>query len=521
MKNWSDEVKLGVFIVAAFVALFYLTFSIGGKKLFSFGKTQRTMIVYFNAITGVSEKSDVRMAGVKIGEVRKIELDNYKAKVLVDLFGDYNIPDDSVATIQGKGLLGEKFIEIRAGSSTKYLANGGMLTKSISPANIDDLVAKLSDALDDIKKVTSSLSNSFGTEEGKEGLISIIKNLSQLSSSFNDVIGRNKEKLNAIIDNVDKSTRILEMMLSENKENFKGTMANFNTMSKSLAEKTPDLLDHLDKAAAGIRDIINENRVNVKDSMANIKDASGNFNGVLAENRENFKAAMENLRKSSEKLDQVLASVRQITGKLEKGEGTVGKLIQDEEIYAGLNETLEGTKSLAKQASALKVSVGARDEYLGSGDHYTQNSKAYFSLGLKPREDKYYMLEVTNDIRKPVIGGSKSSLNSLLYTFYIAKRFGNVTFRGGLLESSGGVGMDVHGWSDKLKLSVEAFNLSGYDQFATQPQIKVTGTFYPQKYLYLYLGGDELANQYYRTFFAGAGLMADEDDFKMLLARFF
>jgi hypothetical protein len=81
--------------------------------------------------------------------------------------------------------------------------------------------------------------------------------------------------------------------------------------------------------------------------------------------------------------------------------------------------------------------------------------------------------------------------------------------------------MDVHGWSDKLKLSVEAFNLSGYDQFATQPQIKVTGTFYPQKYLYLYLGGDELANQYYRTFFAGAGLMADEDDFKMLLARFF
>jgi len=141
VKNWSNEAKLGVFIIAGFAVLFWLTFSIGGKKLFAVGG-KKSFIVYFKTITGVTEKSDVRMAGVKIGEVRKVELENYRAKVTVDLHGDYDVPDDSVATVQGKGLLGEKFIEIKPGFSPTYVPTGGVLAHSTPPANIDDMVAK-------------------------------------------------------------------------------------------------------------------------------------------------------------------------------------------------------------------------------------------------------------------------------------------------------------------------------------------------------------------------------------------
>jgi len=361
VKNWSNEAKLGVFIIAGFAVLFWLTFSIGGKKLFAVGG-KKSFIVYFKTITGVTEKSDVRMAGVKIGEVRKVELENYRAKVTVDLHGDYDVPDDSVATVQGKGLLGEKFIEIKPGFSPTYVPTGGVLAHSTPPANIDDMVAKLSDALDDIKTVTNSLSESFGSEEGKQGLKSIISNLSNLSKDLNDVVGGNKEKLTQIITNVDKATAVLQLILSENRVGLKGTIDNFNSVSKSFAEKAPDLLEHLDKAASGIHDLVADNRANLKDSMSNIKEASGNFNGVLVENRENFKVAMENLKKSSEKLDEIMASVKQITAKIEKGEGTIGKLVQEEEVYNGLNETLEGAKNLTKQTGAMKVGIGARVE---------------------------------------------------------------------------------------------------------------------------------------------------------------
>ncbi len=515
MKNWSNEARLGVFIVAGLAMLFYLTFSIGGKKLFSMGG-KRTMIVHFKTITGVTEKSDVRMAGVKIGEVRKIELDNYRAKVIVTLFGDYNIPDDSVATVQGKGLLGEKFIEIRPGLSGTYVASGGELLHSIPPSNIDDMVSKLSDALDDIKKVTNSLSESFGSEEGKQGLKAVISNLAALSTDLNSIVGGNKEKLNAIIGNVDKATALLQSILSENRDGLRGTISNLSSLSKSFADKSPQLLEHLDQASAEIRDMVKENRTNVKDGLSNFKEASGNFNGVLAENRDNFKTTMENLKKSSEKLDEVMANVKQVTAKLEKGEGTLGKLIQDDEVYNGLNETLEGTKGMTKQVGAMRVGIGARAE------NYTdwQKTKSYFSIRVKPREDKYYMIEISDDIRRNMTG-PKNTLNSLLYSFYIAKRFGNVTLKGGLMESSGGLGVDLHGMDDKLMLSTDVFNFSGYDQFANSPQVKVTARYFPQKYLYVYIGGDELANKYYRTFFAGVGVMADEDDFKFFMARFF
>ncbi len=453
MKNWSNEVKVGLFIIGTMMVLFYLTFNIGGKRIWTL-KGRQAFYVYFTTITGVSEKSEVRMAGVKIGKVKAIELDNYRAKVTIELLGNYNIPDDSVAKVQGKGLLGEKFIEISPGTSPVFVADKGTLDKSVSPANLDEMVAKLSAALDDVKAVTESLRDSFASADGEQGL-------------------------------------------------------------KPLMNKVNALMAHLDEAALGIRDMVAENRPNVRSGIANIKDASGNINEVVKENRENFKTAMANLKTSSEKLDVIMDNIKQVSAKLEKGEGTIGRLIQDEEVYNNLNQTLESTTGLAKKVEALRIGLGARIERQTD----QQRSKGYFSLRIKPREDKYYMIELAEDVRRPL--SVRNQLNAILYTFYIAKRYGNVTLKAGLMESSGGVGMDLHGWEDKLELSVDAFNFSGYDVNAQNPQVKVTARYYPQKYLYLYIGGDELFNKYYRTFFAGLGIMADEEDFKFFLGRLF
>lgn len=514
MKNWSNEVKVGLFIIGVLGVLFYLTFNVGGKRMFS-TKGQQSFYVYFDSITGVTEKSEVRMAGVKIGEVKKIALDNYRAKVIVDLTEAFSIPDDSVAKVQGKGLLGEKYVEIVPGVSTTFVPNGGELKHSVSPVNLEDIVTKLGGALDDIKSVTESLKDSLGTSEGKQGLKSIISNLAALSADLQSVVGGNKDRLNSIIANVDKATSLLQTMLAENRDNLRGTIENANKTLKSFSDKTPELLAHLDQAATGIRDMLDENRQNVKEGISNIKDAGGNINGMLAENRDNFRLAMVNLKNSSEKLDKIMDNVKQISGKLEKGEGTIGRLIQEDGLYNNLNDTLESTGSLAKKVENLKIGVGARLERQTDA----QRTKAYFSLRIKPREDKYYMIEVTEDIRRPV--AQRNTLNALLYTFYIAKRYGNVTLKGGLIESTAGLGLDLHGWDDKLELNVETYNFSGYDTKAPSMQAKITGKYHFQKYWYLYLGGDELLNEYYRTFYGGIGIMADEDDFKFFLGRLF
>jgi len=461
-----------VFILLSLSALLFMTFKIGGGLPF-FGEDGETqLIVVFNRVSGVSEKSYVKMAGVNIGKVRSIRLEGRKAKVIIDLDKGVRIPADSIASIRSSGLLGEKFIDINPGKSAAFVKNGETLPKSIDPTDIDEMMTKLSAALEDVQLFTRTLRESFAAgDDGKGGLKSIVDNLIEMTTKVNKIVSNNEDSFNSIIDNAREATRLLKETLAEN-------------------------------------------RANLKEGIANFKNVTGNIDEVVKENRENFRVSMANLRKSSEKLDVIMASIKQISGKMEKGEGTLGKLIQEEDVYNNINSTLGGAQGFIGKVNALEIALGLRSErYI----EYNQ-TKSYFSMRIKPREDKYYLLEITEDVRRRDLTTTRNTLNSLLYTFIIAKRYGDLTLKGGLMESSGGIGFDFHAWRDSIMLSAAMFNLGGYDLDAKNPQLKLTGQIFLQKYLYFYIGGDEMLNEYYRTFFAGIGIMANEDDFKFLLS---
>jgi phospholipid/cholesterol/gamma-HCH transport system substrate-binding protein len=499
LTRWNTDLKVGLFILLSVVALFFMTLKIGGT-IPIFGKRgEQQLIIIFNRVSGVSEKSNVKMAGVDIGKVRSIELEGRKAKVTIDLDEGVKIPVDSVASIRSSGLLGEKFIDINPGESDTYLENRAVLPKSIDPTDIDEMMTKLSSALDDIQLFTRTLRESFAADEdGEGGLKSVVDNLIEMTESVNRIVSDNEKNLNAIMNNATSATKLLKEILAENRANIKATIENVKKLTENIDE------------------VVAENRANLKEGIENFKDLTGNIDTVVAENRENFRVSMENLKKSSEKLDEIMASIQQISGKMEKGEGTIGKLIQEDDVYENLSKTLMGTQGFVGKIENIKIALGLRSER-----HFeSAQTKSYFSLRVKPREDKYYLFEITEDVRRNDLTTTRNTLNSLLYSFIIAKRYGDVTLKAGLIESSGGIGLDFHAWRDSIMLSAALFNFSGYDFNAENPQFKLTGRFYIQKYLYIYLGGDELLNDYYRTYLAGVGLMVDEDDFKFLLSIF-
>jgi len=472
VKNINTDLKVGLFIVAGFVVLFFMTFKIGGMPFFS-SNGGRFISVYFNTISGVSEKSHVKMAGVGIGKVRSITLEGRKAKVTIDLDADYRIPVDSTATIRSAGLLGEKYIEIIPGADGTYLKNGESLAKSIDPTNIDEMMQKLSLVFDDVKTLSHALSKFFSDDETGGGLHTIIDNLAEITNSMSRLMTANEEKLDSIIANAEQAMELMKEILGENRENLTSGIADF-------------------------------------------REASGNLNEVINDNREDFRLAMKNLKESSEKLDGIMGSIKQVSAKIEKGEGTLGRLIQDEELYDNINETLTGAQGFMGKIDRLKIGLGLRSEQ----QFDLEKSKSYFSVRIQPREDKYYLLELSEDTRRTDITTTRNTINSILYTMLLAKRYGDVTLKGGLIESGGGIELDNHAWRDTILFSAEAFNLGGYDINAPNPQVKLTARYYFQKYLYVYVGGDELLNDYYRTFIAGVGIMADEDDFKFLLSLF-
>jgi phospholipid/cholesterol/gamma-HCH transport system substrate-binding protein len=492
----SPEVRVGLLTIFAGFALLYLSLKTAGMTIFHRGEAM-TFTIYFNSVAGIEERAKVKLSGVEIGYISNIDLaDNSKAKITVSLTRLADIRVDARATIRTAGLLGERYIELVQGkSASPLLKNGETLTRAEETAEISEMMSKMSEAMDDIKAITKSLKNTLASAEGEQSLKNILKNIDLASAN-------------------------MEAMLNENRATLKNTISNFSAISESFSKSAPALAENLDKMASGLRGIIEDNRANLTTGIANIKDISGEFGGMLKENRENLKTTMDNVARASAKMDNLISSIKNasssienVASKVEKGEGTVGKLMTDEAVYNNLNDTLSGAKKFLNKAEEITLLVGIR----GESQTELNQTKSFVSLKMQPREDKYYLVEVAEDVRRKDLTTTRNTINSLLITALMAKRFSDLTVRAGLIESSAGGGLDYHLFGDSVMASVDMFNLSGYDNTAKNSQLKAQLRWNAHKYVYVYMGGDELLNEKHRSALFGGGIMFDENDLKLAL----
>lgn len=492
----SPEVRVGLLTIFAGLALMYLSIKTAGVAIFHRGEAMKFSI-YFNSVAGIEERAKVKLSGVEIGYVSGIDLaDNSKARITVSLTRQADIRTDARATIRTAGLLGERYVELIQGSKTSpLLKNGETLTRAEETAEISEMMSKMSEAMDDIKAITKSLKNTLASAEGEQSLKNILKN-------------------------IDLAAANMEAILADNRTALKDTLHNFSTISQSFSKSAPALAENLDRMASGLRGIIEDNRANLTTGIANIKDISGEFGGMLKENRENLKTTMDNVARASAKMDNLILSIKNasssiesVASKVEKGEGTVGKLMTDEAVYNNLNDTLSGAKKFLNKADEITLLVGIRGERQTDADL----TKSFVTLKIQPKEDKYYLLEVAEDVRRQDLSTTRNTINSLLVTALMAKRFSDLTIRAGLIESSAGGGLDYHLFGDSVMASVDLFNLSGYDRTVKSSQLKALLRWNAYKYIYVYAGGDELLNEKYRSTLFGGGIIFDENDLKLAL----
>jgi phospholipid/cholesterol/gamma-HCH transport system substrate-binding protein len=144
--NRTLEVGTGLFVLLGFAALGFLTTQLpsSGLKLSS-ARSGYHVVAKFDNIGDLKTGSPVSMAGVRIGEVEKIQFDpqDYKAAVTMRIDPQFNqIPDDSDASIQTQGLLGGKYIGISPGGSDTFLKDGSTITFTQSAIVLESLVNK-------------------------------------------------------------------------------------------------------------------------------------------------------------------------------------------------------------------------------------------------------------------------------------------------------------------------------------------------------------------------------------------
>ena len=132
------------FVIVLFCLLFVVNVFKSGIKIRN-AAYNKLLYAKFNNINGIKIGSVVKIAGVNVGSVENVELDNddFNVKLTMRLRSDMNVPVDSVISVNSEGLLGGKYLGIEPGIEDTYLKSGEYFSSTQSTMNIEKLIGKV------------------------------------------------------------------------------------------------------------------------------------------------------------------------------------------------------------------------------------------------------------------------------------------------------------------------------------------------------------------------------------------
>jgi len=140
MKEQKIEILVGVFVAVGLAALAYLSINLG--HLTVFGPKTYAINAIFTSSSGLKDGDTIEIAGVEVGKVAGISLKDYNSVVSMDIDSGIKLPDDTIASIRTRGIIGEKFIKLNPGGSETMLKPGDTIINTESSIDIEELVSK-------------------------------------------------------------------------------------------------------------------------------------------------------------------------------------------------------------------------------------------------------------------------------------------------------------------------------------------------------------------------------------------
>ncbi len=140
--NSRRDFWVGLFVCAGLTAVAWLSLQVGGLSLVQ--APALTLFASFDDVGGLTDRSPVRLAGVTVGRVRAIELDDdLRARVTLEVQEDVLLSIDTAAAIRTSGLLGDQFVALEPGAEDVNLTDGEVFSFTESAINLDKLVGSI------------------------------------------------------------------------------------------------------------------------------------------------------------------------------------------------------------------------------------------------------------------------------------------------------------------------------------------------------------------------------------------
>jgi phospholipid/cholesterol/gamma-HCH transport system substrate-binding protein len=480
MPKVSQAAKIGLFVVVTAGAGFLVYKTIGGQV--GSGKSY-TVHAYLKDATGIAKQSRVAIAGIPVGQIADIRLENGRARVDIKVNADVKLHESARLGVKSASLLGENIIVLTEGIGAPDKKDGDEIETMPEARSVEDLKETVGRIADLIEKVAQQLAKSFGSEEGGRNMTATLKNLADATEAINLTVRENRQVIHDTLENVNHIT----------------------------VTSGPELQKIL---------------VNVRVITEDVKSLLAANEGKDGQSGE-LRNTVERINRASKSLESALGHVDNIAGRVDRGEGTIGRLTKDEALINEVQGVAEGINDYVDGIRRLQTVVGLRSDY----NFLANTLKSYVELRLQPREDKYYVIELINDPRGKTSFTqtdtdttnpnepahyrtvTTTTTDAFRFTIQFARRIGPFTGRFGIKESTGGVGIDTHLLSNRFEIVQDLF---GFGE-EIKPRYRLFLGYEFIHRLWLLGGVDHIFLPNRRDYFIGLQLRFTDDDLKTIL----
>jgi phospholipid/cholesterol/gamma-HCH transport system substrate-binding protein len=290
--KFSKEFKIGfLFILATAVLVWGFSFLKNKNILYK----ERVLISVYQHVNGLNPSNPIYINGVKVGQVGKVYFDpSMNGNIIVQLiFTDkFPIPSNSTARIFSEDLMGSKAVEILLGAGPGYAQNGDTLRTDVETSLKDavnqqilPLKLKAEDLLSSIDTMVVAIQGIFN----KEALADLNASIKSIRQTFS---------------NLESTTHNLDTLVSTQSSRLSSILYNIDMITRNLNNNSQEINRILDNLAS------------LSDTIAN-----SNIAGIIGN------------------LDKTIGSLTLVMGRIEKGEGTLGLLINDDKLYNDLEKS--------------------------------------------------------------------------------------------------------------------------------------------------------------------------------------
>lgn len=360
-------VRLGIFVMGGLAILFGISIFAQG---FTMGRGSYKLYAYFRDTSGLEIGSRVTIRGVRAGEVLALDWDPKRLAVRTELQVDeaIQVPMNAYAVVKANSLLGGNVVHInfddpKTPEEMTYLARGAEVpTREVR--SLDDAVEQLASLGEEGSKLFKNLDENQRSlvakvdsilEENRDNIRSTVQSFADVGPKLNAL----SDRLNALTENVQKGEGTIGALFKD--KTLYDQLLAFSTDAKDLAAQMKSGQGTLGK-------LMYDDTVakEIEDTFRKLGDASDTIKGVVNENREAFNKLVSSLNSAAPRIESTMANMDEITAKIRAGEGTIGKLVNDDSLYNDakravnqIGESFEGSEEQGVIRSFFGLLFGA------------------------------------------------------------------------------------------------------------------------------------------------------------------